>query len=237
MSASKKQAKREAQRAMTDFEVSRRAIIKAANETATGDAKDVTAGMGALLSFNKGGVAASLSFTSPVSWPAEVLPFVFELTKRNMQAVYDASEGWHWNDSSKRAELSDPDNRLIVVRDLESNAPVAFASFRFLLEGDAEVLYMFELQLSEAVQRRGLGKHLVVLLELIARQQLMHKVVLTVLKANRGAVDFYTRLRYVIDEESPSRCGDPDQPYEIMSKVVNQAAFAERATRLGALRS
>ena len=232
--SSKSKAKKEAQRAATAFEAARRAVIKAANE-AEGEPRNVIAAMGALLSFNKGGVSATLSFTTPAIWPADVLPFVFELTKHNMRASYDAAPGWTWNDSAKRAELSDPDNRFIVVREKESGSPVAFASFRFVLEGDAEALYIFELQLSDAVQRRGLGKHLMIILELVARQQRMHKVVLTVLKANAAAVRFYEQMRYEVDEDSPSRCGDEDQPHEILSKVVNRAALAERTAELDAL--
>lgn len=234
MSASK-QAKREAQRAMTEFEAARRAVIRAANEAEADVPRNVIAGMGALLAFNKGGVAATLTFTTPATWPADVLPFVFELTKRNMRAAYDAAPGWTWNDSAKRAELSDPENRYIVVREQETGSPVAFASFRFLIEGDVEALYVYELQLSEAVQRRGLGKHLMIVLELVARQQRMHKIVLTVLKANAAALRFYEQMRYEVDEDSPSRCGDMDEPHEILSKVVNRVALAARMAEIDAL--
>lgn len=228
-------SKRELQRAVTELEATRQAAVKSAKLDDSGKPRDVISGMGGLLNFNKGGVSAVLSFTSPSVWSADVLPFVFELTKRNMKAAYDSAKGWTWNDREKRKELSDEDNRFVVVRDRDTGSLQAFASFRFLVEGDAEALYLFELQLSDTVQRRGLGKHLMCVLELVARQQRMHKVVLTVLKGNRAAVEFYLRLRYEIDEDSPSRCGDPDQPYEILSKVVNRPAFDERLARIAAM--
>ena len=48
--------------------------------------------------------------------------------------------------------------------------PVAFTHFRFEFEGAAAVLYVWELQLTEPVQRKGLGKFIMQLLELIGRK-------------------------------------------------------------------
>jgi hypothetical protein len=47
---------------------------------------------------------------------------------------------------------------------------LGFVSFRFLAEGEYDVLYIYELQMGPQAQRRGLGKHLVQLCELIARK-------------------------------------------------------------------
>ena len=49
---------------------------------------------------------------------------------------------------------------------------------------------------------------------------------LTVLKNNASAVDFYTRkLRYTVDETSPSRCGE-EAVHEILSKALHPASIA-----------
>jgi len=105
--------------------------------------------------------------------------------------------------------------------------PVAFLCFRFVLEGALEVLYVYELQLEERAQRRGLGRHLMMCAELAARKLGMQAVVLTVLKANASALAFYTqRMKYAPDADSPSQCGDPDAAHEILSKVVDKAAHA-----------
>jgi GNAT superfamily N-acetyltransferase len=106
-------------------------------------------------------------------------------------------------------------------------APVAFLCFRFVLEGALEVLYVYELQLEERAQRRGLGRHLMMCAELAARKLGMQAVVLTVLKANASALAFYTqRMKYAPDADSPSQCGNPDAAHEILSKVVDKAAHA-----------
>jgi ribosomal protein S18 acetylase RimI-like enzyme len=47
---------------------------------------------------------------------------------------------------------------------------LGFVSFRFLPEGDFDLLYVYELQTGPKAQRKGLGKHLMQMCELIARK-------------------------------------------------------------------
>jgi ribosomal protein S18 acetylase RimI-like enzyme len=47
---------------------------------------------------------------------------------------------------------------------------LGFVSFRFVLEGDFDVLYVYELQMGPKAQRKGLGKHLMQICELVARK-------------------------------------------------------------------
>ena len=103
---------------------------------------------------------------------------------------------------------------------------MAFLCFRFELDGPLEVLYVYELQLEERAQRRGLGRHLMMCAELAARKLGMQAVALTVFKANAAALAFYTKMKYVVDADSPSACGVPDAEHEILSKVVNKEAHA-----------
>jgi ribosomal protein S18 acetylase RimI-like enzyme len=107
--------------------------------------------------------------------------------------------------------------------------PLAFISFRLVSEGPLEVLYVYELQLEPETHRKGLGRHLMTTVELVARTAGFQSVMLTVLKKNVGAVDFYTKkMKYEIDDDSPSQNGDKRAPYEILSKVVDRKGFAER---------
>jgi ribosomal protein S18 acetylase RimI-like enzyme len=107
--------------------------------------------------------------------------------------------------------------------------PLAFINFRFVSDGAFDVLYVYELQLEPCAQRRGLGRFLMSAAELAARQAGMQAVMLTVFKANAGALDFYTqRMKYCVDPDSPSSCGDAGKPYEILSKVVDRRAYEER---------
>ena len=103
---------------------------------------------------------------------------------------------WPVEEKIKRREMVAPEARYIFVRSSSPNASlneklvnnkekmisghwigdgdpvVAFVQYRFVIEEDVPVLYVFELQLESSVQRKGLGKFLMQLLELIA-----HKVV------------------------------------------------------------
>lgn len=57
---------------------------------------------------------------------------------------------------------------------------------------------------------------------------------LTVLKNNVAAVDFYTKLKYEVDETSPSISGE-DAGHEILSKIVDKVGVAAVEARVTAL--
>lgn len=62
---------------------------------------------------------------------------------------------------------------------------------------ELEVAYLYELQISSAFQRIGLGTFLVRALEAIAKSAKMAKTILTVFLANKNAISFYERRGYV----------------------------------------
>ncbi|KAH7286526.1 hypothetical protein KP509_32G011100 [Ceratopteris richardii] len=111
-----------------------------------------------------------------------------------------------------------------------TGAPVvAFVQYRFVMEEELPVLYVYEIQLEDTIQGKGLGKFLMQLLELIARKNNMMAVVLTVKKRNEGAMRFYlNKLSYKISSTSPSKV-DPleyaDCTYEILCKVFDAQAL------------
>uniref|UniRef100_A0AAX7TED9 N-alpha-acetyltransferase 40 n=1 Tax=Astatotilapia calliptera TaxID=8154 RepID=A0AAX7TED9_ASTCA len=78
----------------------------------------------------------------------------------------------------------------LLARDADSS-PVAFSHFRFDIECGEEVLYCYEVQLESRVRRKGLGKFLIQILQLIANSTQMKKVMLTVFKQNKGAYQFF----------------------------------------------
>ncbi|ERE89703.1 N-alpha-acetyltransferase 40, NatD catalytic subunit-like protein [Cricetulus griseus] len=53
------------------------------------------------------------------------------------------------------------------------------------------LLYCYEVQLESKVQRKGLGKFLIQILQLTANSTQMEKVTLTVFKRNPGAYQFF----------------------------------------------
>lgn len=82
----------------------------------------------------------------------------------------------------------------------EYNKAVAFCAFRFEDDGekDAPITYLYEIQLSEEVRRKGLGKWMVQAIELLSLKYKMEHLMLTVFKENDAAINFYAGLRYII---------------------------------------
>jgi ribosomal protein S18 acetylase RimI-like enzyme len=90
-----------------------------------------------------------------------------------------------------------------------------------LVLGECAALYVYELQVDQAHGRKGIGKRLMQLMELIARKQAMQWLMLTVIKANTNAMAFYQKMKYTVDDTSPSMCyEDADECYEILSKCI-----------------
>lgn len=92
--------------------------------------------------------------------------------------------------------------------------PLAFLHYRLDLEGDEPVAYVYELQLEGAAHRRGLGRFLMQVTELMAAKMGMRRVMLTVLVANAAARGLYGALGYAEDDSSP----EDDCGYMILSK-------------------
>lgn len=147
----------------------------------------------------------------------------------------------------KNPDSSSPEDQGAAADEQPPPLPVALVNYRFE-QDDAggtgrggplsavPVAYCYEVQLEQAVQRRGLGKRLMKALEQLAVRAGMRAVVLTVLDANEAAKRLYASLGYTLDQNSP----DPDDyeeahsGYRILRKdfpeaVVKAAAMARAA--------
>jgi len=143
----------------------------------------------------------------------ELFQWAFDLTKQNMQLVYEST--WGWNDKSKRKELDDDRMWFLLAND-EQGTPVAFSSFRFDIDFDKPVVYCYEIQLANEIQGKGLGKFMMKILQLFAIKYHMQKVVATVLYKNERSLNFFKdKLGYVVDSSSPF-----DECYCILSKAI-----------------
>ncbi|KAM4880078.1 N-alpha-acetyltransferase 40 isoform 3-T4 [Sylvia borin] len=143
--------------------------------------------------YDRNGLNVSIECCRGSGLEPSTLDWAFELTKANMQTLYEQSE-WGWKEREKRAELRDERAWFLLARE-PSARPVAFSHFRFDVECGDEVLYCYEVQLESRVRRRGLGKFLLQILQLVAN-------------------------RFEVDATSPSVsgcCGD-DSSYEILSR-------------------
>lgn len=189
---SKKEKKARLLREETELLRARKAVLDAANSTA-----DHLSILPAFTTFKHAAtnVAANIAFAHSAQLDEATLEQCFALLKRNMERHYVASYG-EWSDKAKYAELKHADARYLLVRDAASNALLGFCHVRFEWEQNDVVLYVMEIQLDESVRRRGLGKRLMQMLELIARKNALDAIWLTVLGSDSDARRFYDKLGY-----------------------------------------
>ncbi|KAI3905289.1 hypothetical protein MKW92_004796 [Papaver armeniacum] len=185
------------------------------------------------LHFNRNGLSVYLESGIGSRLSSFKKQYIQKLLKVNMEVIYGTEE-WVFEEKVKRKEMVAHNAGYIFVRETTDNATstdhgaknpfVGFVQYRFVLEEEVPVTYVYELQLEERVQGKGLGKFLMQLVEVIAYENSMTAVMLTVQKANALAMDFYvSKLMYVISSNSPSQMGF-DKNYEILCKPVDHEA-------------
>ncbi|XP_076949310.1 uncharacterized protein LOC143621916 [Bidens hawaiensis] len=138
-------------------------------------------------------------------------------------------EEWPTEEKVKRRDMTSPEALYIFV--YNDKSIIGFVHYRFVIEEEIPVLYVYELQLEPAFQGKGLGKFLMQLVELIACNNGMGAVVLTVQKQNTSAINFYlNKLKYNISSISPSKVYQmmgvigEEKSYEILCKTFDGEA-------------
>jgi len=198
------------------------AVVHAANAQ-----EDPMSSMLPFKTFDRNGIHASISCGKVTHLDQETVDWAFNLTKANMETLYEESH-WGWNDKQKREEMTDEKAWFLIARVANDEShPVALVHFRFDLEGEDEVLYCYEIQLEKAVRRKGLGKFLMQILELLAFKAQMKKVMLTVFRNNHESQEFFKKkLKYEVDESSPEESlasavlDEESSTHEILSKKI-----------------
>lgn len=168
--------------------------------------------------FERNGVDLVLEAKRAGSLDTSAKDWIFDLTERNMKEMYTKSE-WGWNGEVKRKELCEDAAWFLIARERETEVPVAFSHFRFDMDHDDDVLYCYEIQLEECVRRKGLGKFMMKVLELMMIKNDLLKIMLTVFKHNDIASGFFKNvLKYEIDETCPYDTVYEQFDYEILSR-------------------
>ena len=114
--------------------------------------------------------------------PDRLRRWCFDLTKRNMEAMYTRT--WGWSNPEKRRELAHSDARFLVAfkhkhphrnnddaADDDDDTPIGFVHFRFEVEDSdgSPVAYVYELQVEDEMKGRGVGTALMAAVESIAK--------------------------------------------------------------------
>ena len=151
-----------------------------------GSDKNVCEALGAFMKYDKNGLDLDIAFSPKLS--RQELKWAFEICKESMEERYDSS-GYGWDDEDKMRELSENGARFLIVREWpedegsDKGELVAFAHFRFSVQGEfmdemigESCLILWDIHIEEEYQRKGLGKHLLTILELIAMREGMSRV-------------------------------------------------------------
>ena len=203
--------------------------------------------------------------------PQRMYETLFQITKRNMEVLYnDSAPYWSWNDDKKREEIRNVNMRYILVSCPKSDAQVCNDVLREVIsnverstpqppggvftpqpeEADENVLgfvgftlseqlnirhvYIHELQLVAKSRGQGVGSFLMRLVEGIGRTLGMRLILLTALANNGGAIRFYNKLGFSVDEVSPGPCFSiTNSKHEIMSKVLDRKLLRYNCTVRG----
>ncbi|KAL8885082.1 MAG: hypothetical protein Q9215_007004 [Flavoplaca cf. flavocitrina] len=167
----------------------------------------------------------SISFETSATITAVDLEACFDLIASSSASAYAASS-IGWSPVKKRKEMKLPDLRYLLLKDSITQIQ-GFLSFMLTYEDGHEVVYCYELHLAPAVQRQGLGKYLMSLMETVGTNAGVEKSMLTVFVENDTALKFYERLGYMKDDYSPEprklRSGTVKMPtYVILSKSLQE---------------
>lgn len=146
---------------------------------------------------------------------------ILQLTKDNMELLYETSS-WGWNITAKLKEFRHENARFLILK--IDGKLIGFCHFRFDYGSDESesCVYCYELQVADDYQRLGIGTYLMDILKLLAIRFRMYKVMLTVFRHNRNAIDFYVnKFGFRVDKSSPSKF-DQLTDYEIFSLKINK---------------
>eukprot|EP00871_Galdieria_phlegrea_P000697 jgi/Galph1/1628/GphlegSOOS_G307.1 len=151
--------------------------------------------------------------------PLETLLWCYQIVEKHTRSDYERAG--LWSSSGKKAELKSEAARYLLVRQKSTRNLVGFVHYRFTLEDNEHVVYIYEIHIIEGYRRLGIGMWMMELVQTIGRLTNMRKVMLTVFKSNKQALRFYKeKLGFSLDPSSPELCGDNDCKYEILCKPL-----------------
>merc|ERR1712012_1120159 len=187
--------------------------------------------LGALPSFkvfSKNGVACNLSTRRATDLDENEKKAAVDLLIRNMKALYEQSN-WGWNEKNKKDEMLE-DSAWYLLAKNEEGKICGFSHFRYDMDYDDEVLYVYEIQIDPSYQRKGIGRFMMFALEMLAFKADMRKIMLTVFKHNPEADKFFKNtMKYEIDETCPIDDVVEQYDYEILSKFNKRKLAREAA--------
>ena len=217
---SKGKAKKEARKAELEAEQALKTTV------ATAAATNLLSLVPPFAAYKKNGL--DLKIEAPSEVTDEQRQWCVGLLKTNMAKVYEEG-GFPWSDTEQTSLLKEADARLLLVRDADG-CLLGFSHFRYLIEGDVPVLYVYELQLEERVTGKGLGRHVMAMFQLAAVKTGMHSVMATVMRQSDRAMRFFLgQMKFV--GACPSQKRRTPRPSEPLRQPLPRATHTAASHR------
>jgi len=176
--------------------------------------------------YNKNGLELSLETTRAPDVDEKTKVWAFNLVKDNMMPLYkeaysqdpDMEAEFGWKEKEKQTEMREDLAWYLIARTSEGT-PVAFSHFRYDMDYDDEVVYCYELQVEKAYRRKGLGRFMMKVLEMLMLKADMLKLMCTIFKKDEPEVAFFKKcLKFEKDETSFVDTVEEQFEYEILSR-------------------
>jgi len=176
--------------------------------------------------FNKNGLELTLETLRAPEVPEETKMWAFNMVKTTMKPLYDTAYSddpdmdaeFGWKEKEKKEELWSDDAWYLLAKTTEGTT-VAFSHFRYDMDYDDEVVYCYEIQVESAYRRKGLGKFMMKVLEMLCLKADMLKLMATIFKKeSRQAKFFKDALKFEMDETSFVDTVHEQFEYEILCR-------------------
>jgi len=176
--------------------------------------------------FNKNGLDLKLETVRAPEVPEETKVWAFDLVKTTMKPLYDAAYGddpdmeaeFGWKEKDKKEEMWSDHAWYLLARTEEGKA-VAFSHFRYDMDYDDEVVYCYEIQVEKGYQRKGLGRFMMKVLEMLCLKADMLKLMVTIFKKDLPQAEFFKKaLKFEMDETSFVDTVNEQFEYEILCR-------------------
>jgi len=197
--------------------------------------------------YQKNGLDLTLETVRAPQLDEATLVWAFNLVSTNMKPLYlaaysedaDMDREFGWKEKEKKEELREDAAWYLLARTSEGT-PVAFSHFRYDMDYDDEVVYCYEIQVEKAFRRKGLGRFMMKVLEMLMIKADMLKLMATIFKKDQPEVDFFKKsLKFELDETSFVDTVEEQFEYEILSRInqIKKKRMAEEEGKLEAASS
>ena len=155
--------------------------------------------------------------------PEEYVDWAFGLVTKNMQTFYE--NAWGWDAEVKESEFYHEDSRFIIA--FYKEHPIGFIHFRMELDEGESSLFIYDVHVEEELQRHGLGKWLVQIVEFIGLKLGYDSILVSCLKENTAGRKFFRKMNYALHRQSPA-IADPENEFnyhhELLCKMLKKPA-------------